>query len=62
MLAYFMTIWNILCIAIWFNLFFSGIVCDHLLHFRQFGMFGPRKIWQPLWACLVSTNGLAVTN
>jgi hypothetical protein len=33
--------------AIWYNLWPSGIVCGRLLHFSQFGMFGPRKIWQP---------------
>jgi hypothetical protein len=38
-LEYFMTIW--------YNLWPFGIVCGHLLHFYQFGMFGPRKIWQP---------------
>jgi hypothetical protein len=38
-LEYFMAIWNIL------RLF--GIVCGHLLYFSQFGMFGPREIWQP---------------
>jgi hypothetical protein len=27
-----------------------GIVCDHLVHFLRFGMFEPRKIWQPCWA------------
>jgi hypothetical protein len=32
--------------AIWYNLWASGIVCGHLLYFSQFGMFGPRKIWQ----------------
>jgi hypothetical protein len=33
--------------AIWYNSWPFGIVCGHLLHFSQFGMFGPRKIWQP---------------
>jgi hypothetical protein len=23
------------------------IVCGHLVYFPHFGMFGPRKIWQP---------------
>jgi hypothetical protein len=23
------------------------IVCGHLVYFLHFGMFGPRKIWQP---------------
>jgi hypothetical protein len=35
--------------AICYNLWPFGIVCGHLLYFSQFGMFGPRKIWQP-WA------------
>jgi hypothetical protein len=32
---------------IWYSLRPFGIVCGHLLYFSQFGMFGPRKIWQP---------------
>jgi hypothetical protein len=24
-----------------------GIVCGHLVYISRFGMFGPRKIWQP---------------
>jgi hypothetical protein len=24
-----------------------GIVCVHFVYFSRFGMFGPRKIWQP---------------
>jgi hypothetical protein len=35
--------------AICYNLWPFGIVCGHLLYFSQFGMFGPRKIWQPWW-------------
>jgi hypothetical protein len=34
-------------IAIWPNVWQFGIVCGHLVHFSYFGMFGPRKIWQP---------------
>jgi hypothetical protein len=33
--------------AIWYNLWPFGIVCGHLVYFSLFGMFGPRKIWQP---------------
>jgi hypothetical protein len=33
--------------AIWYNLWPFCIVCSNLLYFSQFGMFGPRKIWQP---------------
>jgi hypothetical protein len=33
--------------AIWYNLWPFGIVCGDLLYFSQFGMLGPRKIWQP---------------
>jgi hypothetical protein len=33
--------------GIWYNLWPFGIVCGHLLFFSQFGMLGPRKIWQP---------------
>jgi hypothetical protein len=32
--------------AIFYNLWPFGIVCGHLVYFSQFGMFGPRKIWQ----------------
>ena len=35
--------------AIWYNLRSFGIVCGHLVYFLRFGMFGPRKIWQPSW-------------
>jgi hypothetical protein len=38
---------------IWYNLWPFGIVCGHLLCFSQFGMFGPRKIWQPCVFCNV---------
>jgi hypothetical protein len=31
----------------WYNLWPIGIVCDHLVFFSRFGMFVPRKIWQP---------------
>jgi hypothetical protein len=34
-------------LVIWYNLWLFGIVCGHLVHFSHFGMFGPRKIWQP---------------
>jgi hypothetical protein len=33
--------------AIWYNLWPFGIVCGHLAYFSKFGMFRPRKIWQP---------------
>jgi hypothetical protein len=33
--------------AIWYNLWLFGIVCGDLVYFSHFGMFGPRKIWQP---------------
>jgi hypothetical protein len=46
--------------AIWYNLWPLGIniwpfgkVCGNLEYFSQFGMFGPRKIWQP-WSWLRS--------
>jgi hypothetical protein len=34
-----------------YNLWQFGTACSHLVHFSHFGMFGPRKIWQP-WATL----------
>jgi hypothetical protein len=33
--------------AVWYNIWPFGILCGHLVYFSQFGMFGPRKIWQP---------------
>jgi hypothetical protein len=33
--------------VIWYNLWPFGTVCGHLLYYSQFGMFEPRKIWQP---------------
>jgi hypothetical protein len=35
--------------AIWYYLQPFGIVCGHLVYIFRFGMFGPRKIWQPWW-------------
>jgi hypothetical protein len=39
--------------TIWYNIGLFGIVCGHLVYFSRFGMFGPRKIWQP---CLRRQN------
>jgi hypothetical protein len=33
--------------VIWYNLWPFGVVCGPLVNFSRFGMFGPRKIWQP---------------
>jgi hypothetical protein len=33
--------------AIWYHLWPFGVLRGNLLYFSQFGMFGPRKIWQP---------------
>jgi hypothetical protein len=33
--------------AIWEILWHFGIVCGDLVYFSCFGIFGPRKIWQP---------------
>jgi hypothetical protein len=33
--------------TIWYILWPLGIVCVHLVLIYRFGMFGPRKIWQP---------------
>jgi hypothetical protein len=35
-----------------YNLWPFVIICDHLVYFSHFGMFGPRKIWQP-WTAMV---------
>jgi hypothetical protein len=32
---------------IWYILWPFGIVCGHLVYISRFGMFVPRKIWQP---------------
>jgi hypothetical protein len=47
-LEYFMAILYIFCLF--------GIVCGHLFYFSQFGMFGPRKIWQPCSERLYTTS------
>jgi hypothetical protein len=47
-LEYFVAIWHNVCMA----------VCGHLVYFSLFGMFGPRKIWQPWsWTKRVRRNG-----
>jgi hypothetical protein len=46
--------------AIWYNLWPFGIVCGHLLYFSQFGMFGPKKIWQPWFKSNVEASPLKV--
>jgi hypothetical protein len=33
--------------ALWYILWPFAIICGHLVYFSRFGMFGPRKIWQP---------------
>jgi hypothetical protein len=44
--------------AIWQHVWPFGIVCGQLVYFSRFGMFGPRKIWQP-WSrgplCLLAS-------
>jgi hypothetical protein len=34
-------------IVIWYNIRPFGAVCGPLVYFSRFGIFGPRKIWQP---------------
>jgi hypothetical protein len=36
--------------AMWYNLWPFVINCGHWVYFSHFGMFGPRKIWQPCFA------------
>jgi hypothetical protein len=40
------------------------MVCGHLLYFSSFGMFGPRKIWQPWFenTFLLALKFLAIWN
>jgi hypothetical protein len=42
--------------AVWYNLWQFGTACGHLVYFPHFGMFGPRKIWQP-WSLIKSSQG-----
>jgi hypothetical protein len=46
--------------AIWYKLCPFSIVCSHLVYFSQFGMFGPRKIWQPWHLCVKFGAGATV--
>jgi hypothetical protein len=39
-------------LAFWYSVWQFGIVCGPLVYFSQFGMFGPRKIWQPCLGCI----------
>jgi hypothetical protein len=55
---YFTNIWNIYDqLGIFYGRLLQfwpfGIVCCHLVYSSCFGMFGPRKIWQP-WRCALS--------
>jgi hypothetical protein len=45
--------------AIWYNLWPFGLVCGHLVYFSYFGMFRPRRIWQP-WPIGEKLNRLFV--
>jgi hypothetical protein len=38
--------------ALWYNFWPFGIISGHLVNFSRFGVFGPRKIWQP-WCGLM---------
>jgi hypothetical protein len=46
--------------TIWYNLQPFGVVCGHLVYFFHFGMFGPRKIWQP-WSSQLAEKWRPVT-
>jgi hypothetical protein len=46
--------------AIWYNLQPFGIVCGHLIYFFRFGMFGPRKSWQPCSAGKIEQRKFAL--
>jgi hypothetical protein len=37
--------------TIWYNMWTFIVVCCHLVYFSRFGMFCPRKIWQPCCRC-----------
>jgi hypothetical protein len=39
--------------ALWYNLWPSGIVCGHLLYFSRFGIFGPRKSGNPCLGIII---------
>jgi hypothetical protein len=42
-LEYFLAIYVVCILFVWP----FGVVCGPLVYFSRFGMFGPRKIWQP---------------
>jgi hypothetical protein len=44
-----MTIWNILRPFGFIYGLLVPIFCGYLVYIFQFGMFGPRNIWQPWW-------------
>jgi hypothetical protein len=58
MLLHFMTICDTYYTAIWYNLWPFGIVCGQFAYLLGFGMFGPRKIWQP--CCLFNQKCFAL--
>jgi hypothetical protein len=45
--------------ALWYNLWPLSVVCCHLVHCLRFGMFGPRRIWQP-WSRLCSKTNYSI--
>jgi hypothetical protein len=47
MLAYFMTLWNVVMSFAMYILSPFGTACGHFVHFSHFGMFEQRTIWQP---------------
>jgi hypothetical protein len=44
--------------TMWYNIGLFGIVCGHLVYFFRFGMYGPRKIWQPWSVQLADPSAL----
>jgi hypothetical protein len=50
--------WRTFCwYILWpFGIWLFNIVCGQLVYFSQFGMFGPRKIWQPWFGRRIGRN------
>jgi hypothetical protein len=44
--------------AIWYNLWQLVTVGGHLVYFSHFGIFGPRKIWQPCAGVVTRDRGI----
>jgi hypothetical protein len=46
--------------VMWYNVWPFGVVCGPLVYFPRFGMFGPRKLWQPWFEFLPGLSVLSL--